>query len=294
MNKISPGAYTALVTPFTRSGAVDCDAFLRLAERQLAAGIAGLALFGCTGEEATMPLEDRLGALRDLRRRLPAGTVLVAAGGASDTRTAVALSRALSDEGADAILSVVPPYNRPMARGILEHFTRIADDSPAPVILSNVPGRTGRALDLDTTLALAAHANIVAVDEGSGDLGFTMRLIRAAPEGFLVFSGEDELTLAMMVHGGAGTFSLVSNQVPEKVAALVAHAKAGRLDAARAIHDEILDLSAFNYCETNPAPVKAALAMMGLIEEHLRLPMTALSEANRPALRDHLARLGLV
>jgi 4-hydroxy-tetrahydrodipicolinate synthase len=294
MNKIRSGAYTALVTPFTRDGEVDCDTFVRLAERQLAAGISGLALFGCTGEEATVPLEDRQRALRALRRRLPAEAVLVAAGGASDTRTAVSLSRALADEGADAILSVVPPYNRPMAQGIFDHFTRIAEDSPAPVILSNVPGRTGRALDLDTTLALAGHPNIVAVDEGSGDLGFTMRLIRAAPEGFLVFSGEDELTLAMMALGGAGAFSLVSNQVPGKVAGLVAHARGGRLDAALAIHNEILDLAAFNYCETNPAPVKAALAMMGLLEEHLRLPMTALSDANRKAMRDHLVRLALL
>lgn len=241
-----------------------------------------------------MPLDDRLRALRDLRRRLPPQTVLITAGGASDTQVAVSLSSALAGEGADAILSVVPPYNRPMARGVFEHFTRIADACPAPIVVSNVPGRTGTALDLDTTLALASHRNIIAVDEGSGDLGFTMRLVRAAPEGFLVFSGEDELTLPMMVIGAHGTFSLVSNQTPDRVAALVAHAKAGRFAAALAIHNEILDLSAFNYCETNPAPVKAALAMMGLVEDHLRLPMTPLSDANRTIMRDHLVRLDLL
>ncbi|WP_448955449.1 4-hydroxy-tetrahydrodipicolinate synthase [Labrys neptuniae] len=294
MSIVKPGAYTALVTPFDRHGAVDDEAFFRLAERQLAAGIAGLALFGCTGEEATMPLEDRVAALKALRRRLPGEIPLIAGGGASDTRVAVNLARTLADEGADAILSVVPPYNRPVTSGLIRHFSEIADRSPVPVIISNVPGRTGQAIGLEASLALAGHGNILGMDEGSGDMGFAMRLLRDAPPGFLVFSGEDELTLALMALGGAGALSLVSNEVPGKVAALVAHAQGGDYAQAIAIHNEILDLSALNYAETNPAPVKAALAMMGLIEEHLRLPMVPLSEGRRQPLRDELAKLGLL
>lgn len=294
MNMMRPGAYTALVTPFDADGHVDHGAFCRLAERQLAAGIAGLALFGCTGEEATMSLDDRVQALRELRRHLPAETPLIVAGGASDTRLAVSLSRALAEEGADAILSVVPPYNRPVAAGIVRHFTEIADRSPVPVIVSNVPGRTGQAISLEASLALARHDNILGMDEGSGDMSFAMRLLRDAPPDFLVFSGEDELTLALLALGGAGTLSLVSNEVPGKVAQLVAYALSGDFAKAVLIHNEILDLSALNYSETNPAPVKAALAMMGLIEEHLRLPMMPLSQAQRQPLRDELTKLGLI
>ncbi|MBW7922378.1 MAG: 4-hydroxy-tetrahydrodipicolinate synthase [Rubellimicrobium sp.] len=293
-HSLAPGAYTALVTPFDAAGAVDHTCMLRLAQRQLAAGIAGLALFGCTGEEATMPLADRLAVLAALRAGLPADTVLIAAGGASDTGTAVELARALGDAGASAILSVVPPYNRPVPAGLRAHFTAVADASPVPVILSNVPGRTGCALDLDTAIALAAHPNIAGIDDGSGDLGFAMRLIRADVPGFMVFSGEDELTMAMMAHGGHGALSLVSNQVPAQVAQLVAHMAAGNLAGARVLHDAILDLAAFNYCETNPAPVKAALAMTGLIEDRLRLPLVPLSDGHRPALRARLAELSLI
>lgn len=294
MKRIQPGAYTALVTPFTSGGDVDHAALCRLAERQLEGGIKGLALFGCTGEEATIALAERSAALKGLRRHLPPETPLIAAGGASDTREAVRLSCALADQGADAILSVVPPYNRPVSAGIVQHFTSVADASPIPIIISNVPGRTGQAISLEASLTLARHGNIAGMDEGSGDMGFAMRLLRDAPKDFLVFSGEDELTVALMMLGGAGTLSLVSNEVPGKVAALVAEAQAGDYAKAVAIHNEILDLSALNYSETNPAPVKAALAMMGLIEEHLRLPMTPLSDAKRGPLRAELARLGLV
>lgn len=294
MNPIVPGAYTALVTPFDADGVIDEAALLRLVDFQLAGGIDGLVLCGGTGEEATVPLDDRRRMAALVHERVGPDFPLILGASSNSTAEAVDRARAMEQAGADAILSVVPYYNRPNQEGVVEHFSRIAEAVSAPVIATNVPSRTGCPLAPETALRLAESGAIAGVDEGSGDLAVAMAIIKDAPAGFRVFSGEDALTLPMTLMGGAGVLSIVSNQMPAAMTRMVHHALAGELADARRLHDAMFDLMALNYIDTNPMPVKAALAMMGLIGEHFRAPMRPLAADQRAVLATELRKLDLI
>ena len=210
------------------------------------------------------------------------------------TERAVTLAREMDWLGVDAILSVVPYYTRPNQAGIIEHFRRIADAVDTPVILSNAPGRVATGLDAESVAILSAHHNIRGLDESSGDLDFVSRVLALTDEDFGVFSGEDTLALPMIALGADGAFSLVSNEVPEKMGKLVEASLEGNVIEARELHYQLFDLMQVNYIDTNPMPVKAALAMMGLIEEHYRLPLVPLDDDGREAVRRALAGLDLL
>ena len=224
-----------------------------------------------------------------------AGRVPVLAGaGSNDTRVAVEKSKAMAALGADGILSVGPYYNKPTPQGFFRHFSAVADAVAVPVVVYNVPGRTGSNIDVKTLLRLAQHGNIRAVKEASGSLAQIMELLRDRPEGFQVLSGDDAFTLAVMVHGGEGVISVCANQVPGPMHQLCAAAARGDFASARTIHNQLLKLMNLNFVESNPIPVKASLALMGLCEESYRLPMCPPTEGTREAMRAALRELGLL
>ena len=218
----------------------------------------------------------------------------MAGAGSNATATAVEKSRAAAALGAQGILSVGPYYNKPTAEGFYRHFTAVAEASTVPVVVYNVPGRTGSNIDAKTMLRLAAHPNIAAVKEASGNLTQVMEILRDRPEGFEVLSGDDVFTLPFMAMGAEGVISVIANQVPGPMHELTAACAKGDFGRARQIHNRLLRLMNLNFVESNPIPVKASLALMGLCEESYRLPMCAPTEATRQVLRTELAELGLL
>ncbi len=287
------GAGTALVTPFTRTGALDEAALRRLVRRQVEARIDVLVPCGTTGESVTMSAEEQKRVVAITLEE--AGDVPVLAGaGSNDTRVAVERTRAMAALGAHGILSVAPYYNKPTAEGFYRHFATIADGVTVPVVVYNVPGRTGSNIDVKTQLRLAGHGNISAVKEASGNLAQVMEILRDRPEGFEVLSGDDASALVFMALGGQGVISVAANQVPGPMHELVAACARGDFAEGRRIHYRLLRLMNLNFVESNPIPVKASLAMMGLCEESFRLPMCPPTETTREALRAALKELGLL
>ncbi len=290
------GCGTALVTPFTATGDVDETRFRALVERQIAGGVRLLVPCGTTGEAATLtPSEhQRLIALTVEAAR---GRARVLAGvGSNATATTIERARAARSAGADAILVVAPYYNKPTLAGLLAHFRAVAEAvGDLPVVLYNVPGRTASNITAATTLALARETdNIVGTKEASGDLAQIMAILRDRPPDFRVLSGDDAVTLPLVALGADGVVSVVSNQVPELMSRLTELALTGEREPARALHYRLLPLMEANFLESNPGPVKAALALMGLIEERYRLPLVPVQEQTRTRLRAVLQEVGLL
>jgi 4-hydroxy-tetrahydrodipicolinate synthase len=282
------GCGTALVTPFTASGALDLPALKALVEWQIAEGIDFLVACGSTGEAQTLTDDERLGVVSAVLEAA-AGRVPVVAGATSnDTSRAVAETKAMGRLGADGILSAAPYYNKPTQGGLLRHFLAVADATVKPVILYNVPSRSAVNIAPNTVLELARHPSVAAVKEASGDLPQMMRIIRERPEGFLVLSGDDVLTLPLIAAGGDGIISVVSNEAPALMARLTHLCLDGDFAEARAIHYRLLPLIEANFIETNPAPAKCALELMGRIENVLRLPLVPVTDATRRVLAELL------
>lgn len=287
------GCGTALVTPFTAAGEVDERAVRRLARRQVDGGVHFLVPCGTTGESPTLSRAEKLRVV-ELVVDEAAGAVPVLAGaGGYDTRAVVDLVRDLARAGAAGVLSVTPYYNKPTPEGLFRHYGAVADAADLPLVVYNVPGRTACNVAPATLLRIAEIANVVGVKEASGDLGQIGEICRAAPDGFRVLSGDDAFTLAVMALGGAGVVSVVSNEAPDRMAALVNQAAAGDFAAARAAHESLLPLMQANFLESNPIPVKAALAELGLLDLHYRLPLTPPSPETRARIREALAAVGL-
>ncbi len=287
------GLGTALVTPFTRAGEVDEGALRRLVRRQVQAGVDVLVPCGTTGESATLTAEEQKRVI-SITLAEAGGRRVLAGAGSNDTRQAVEKAKAVASLGAHGVLSVGPYYNKPTADGYYRHFAAVADASVVPVVVYNVPGRTGSNIDTRTMLRLAEHANVAGVKEASGNIGQVMDLVRDRPEGFLVLSGDDAVTLPYMALGADGVISVVANQAPALMAALVNGCARGEFVSARAVHARLLRLMNLNFVESNPIPVKASLALMGLCEESFRLPLVPPSDATRAALRGALRELGLL
>jgi 4-hydroxy-tetrahydrodipicolinate synthase len=287
------GCGTALVTPFAVGGAVDYLALKALVQWQIAEGIDFLVPCGSTGEAQTLDAEERE---RVVRATLDAvsGRVPVMAGATSnDTARAAEEARRLSGLGVDFILTATPYYNKPTQEGLYRHFMTVAEASSAPVCLYNVPGRTAVNLRAETTLRLARHGNIVAIKEASADLAQMMTIIRGRPKGFALLSGDDNLALAVVALGGEGLVSVTSNEAPRLMTMLLHAALEGDIASARDLHYRLLPLMDANFLETNPSPVKAGLHLMGHIEDVLRLPLVAVSDATRGALRAALESAGI-
>jgi 4-hydroxy-tetrahydrodipicolinate synthase len=288
------GAGTALVTPFTSGGDLDEAAFRRLVRRQIEARIDVLVPCGTTGEAATMSEAEQERVVAITVEEAGGKVPVLAGAGSNDTRAAIAKGRAMGGLGADGILSVGPYYNKPTPDGFIRHFTAVADASEKPVVVYNVPGRTGSNIDTRTQLRLAEHANIVAVKEASGNLTQVMDILRDRPKGFEVLSGDDANTLVFMALGGEGVISVAANQIPGPMRDLTAACARGDWTEARRIHYRYLRLMNLNFVESNPVPVKASLALMGLCAESFRLPLCPPTEATRELLRKELRALDLL
>ena len=287
------GAITALVTPFRSDGTVDETAFASLVEWQIAEGIDGIVPVGSTGEAVTLSLAERERIVRIAVERSAGRVPVIAGAGSNDTAVAIEASKVLARAGASHLLHVSPMYNKPPQRGVLAHFRAIADASPVPIVVYNVPGRTGSNVLPETTLALAEHPNICAVKEASGNLAQIDEILRGRPKGFAVLSGDDGLTLAVMASGGEGVISVISNAVPRACAALAEAAARGDTRAARDWHHRLAPLVDAAFSESNPIPIKAALAMMGRIQNVLRLPLVPMDAKYEPTMRAALVTAGV-
>ena len=287
---------TALVTPFTSDGSVDEPALTRLIEYQISNGVKILVPCGTTGESATMTEEEDQRVI-SLTIKLAKGRARVIAGGGSNS-TAVAIdnSKTIRDLGADAVLQVAPFYNKPTQEGLYAHFRAIAEAVPdLPIVIYNVPGRTSSNIAAETTLRLARDCeNIVAVKEASGDLSQIMEILRERPEGFHVLSGDDAITLPLIALGGDGLISVASNEAPKLMSQMVSLALEGKWNEARELHYRLLPLMEVNFIESSPGPVKAALAMMGMIDENYRLPLVPIQEKSKAKVREVITELGLL
>jgi 4-hydroxy-tetrahydrodipicolinate synthase len=295
------GALTALITPFTPDGDVDEAAFRRLVRWQVLAGIDGLVPCGTTGEAPTLSEaeRDRLIALtvEVVAERPSRGRVAVVAGtGTNDTAATVRATRRAADLGADAALVVTPYYNRPDQRMLLAHFRAVSDDGGLPIVVYNVPSRTGTNVDADTFLRLAEHPRVVAVKEASGNLEQIARICRERPRDVAVLAGDDAWTLPVLALGGDGVVSVASNEIPSEMAALCAAARAGDWETARRHHERWLPLFLANFRGgPNPVPAKAALTMMGILEgDTVRAPLLPLDDGPREQLAEILLAAGLV
>ena len=280
------GTFTALVTPFTTTGELDRDCLKALVERQIAAGISGLVPVGTTGESPTLTNEEHHEVIRLVVEQAGERVPVIAGCGSNNTVEALEHTRVAKEVGAAASLHVAGYYNKPSPSGFLRHFQLLADSVDLPIIVYNIPGRTGKNIDNDTMLTLAQHPNIVGVKEASGDFKQMMDLIQRRPEGFTVLSGDDEITLPLMALGGNGVISVTSNLLPVRMVALVDCMLAGDTADARAVHYELLPvISALMGLDTNPIPLKGAMHMEGLLEESYRLPMTPLTDPAKAKLR---------
>lgn len=288
------GTFTAIVTPFQPGGALDEPSLRRLVDRQIDAGVDGLVPCGTTGESATMNTEEKLRVIEIVTEQARGRARVLAGAGGNSTKDVVTLATEIHQIGVDGVLVVVPYYNKPTQEGLFRHYSTVADALQSPVVMYNVPGRTGANMTGATALRLAGHGNIVATKEASGSLTQVMEIIRDAPPGFSILSGEDHLTFPIIVLGGHGVVSVVANEAPAKMNEMVRLALRGKLAGARAIHYDLLDMIHLNFIETNPIPVKAALKLMGLIQEEYRLPLTPISDENRERLQAGLAKLRLV
>jgi 4-hydroxy-tetrahydrodipicolinate synthase len=288
------GVGTALVTPFTRDGSLDEPAVKRLVRRQIDAGVHFLSPCGTTGEAPTLTRRDKLRVVELVVEEAGGAVPVLAGAGGYDTREIVELARDMERVGADGLLSVAPYYNKPTQEGLYQHFKAIAEATPLPIVLYNVPGRTSVNMTVETTLRLAEVPNIVAVKEASGNVVQMSEIVAGAPDGFMLLSGDDPLTVAVMAVGGRGVVSVASNEAPAEMAQVVELCEKGDFAGARKLHHWLLPLLQVNFVETNPIPCKAAMAAMGLIEEQYRLPLVPPSAATREKVLRVLHRLRLL
>jgi 4-hydroxy-tetrahydrodipicolinate synthase len=289
------GTGTALVTPFKKDGSVDESTLRDLIERQIRGKIDALVPVGSTGEGATLSPEEQADVIAivvdQVRGRIP----VIAGASSNSTSAAIALARRAKASGAEVILSAAPYYNKPTQEGIIEHFSHIADAVEIPIVIYNVPGRTASNIEAATTLKLAREIPfIIGVKEASGNFAQISEIIRNRPKGFGVWSGDDALALPLIALGADGVISVVANEVPKMFSEMARLALKGKTEQARMLHFKLLDLMTANFMESNPIPVKAALTMMGLMDDTVRLPLTPISSHARTRLQSILKQLKLL
>jgi 4-hydroxy-tetrahydrodipicolinate synthase len=288
MRRPFTGVGTALVTPFHHDASVDEGAVRRLARRQIDAGIHFLVPCGTTGESPTLNEDERVRVVALVAEEAGGKVPVLAGAGGYDTRDVIHTGRRMRDVGATGLLSVTPYYNKPTPEGLYQHYTAIATEVGLPVIVYNVPGRTGCNVDVATLVRLSTVPGIVGVKEASGNVTQMCDICGAVPEQFLVLSGDDALTLPVMAVGGHGVISVASNEVPSEMVRMVEAAERNDFAAARQTHAQLLRLMMINFVESNPIPVKSAMAAMGLLEEVYRLPMVPPREASRARILEVL------
>src|SRR2546421_836346 len=288
------GCGTALVTPFRRDLSLDEETLRRLVRRQIDAGINFLVPCGTTGESPTLTRAEHLRVVEITREEAKGKVPVLAGAGGYNTQEVIALVRDIEKIGADGILSVTPYYNKPTQEGLYQHYTAIAESTRLPIVLYNVPGRTGVNIDVATVVRLSAVRNIVGVKEASGNVVQMCEIYAAVPSEFILLSGDDPLTVAAMAVGGRGVISVASNVAPAEMAQIVEMAESGDYASARRLHTWLLPLCQVNFVESNPIPVKAAMAAMGLLEEHYRLPLVPPGAAAREKVMRVLQNLTML
>ena len=287
------GSMTALITPF-RDGKIDFEALGRIVEEQIANGTSALVPCGSTGESATLSHAEHVevitAVVKSARDRVP----VIAGTGSNSTAESIALTRAAKNAGATAALLISPYYNKPTQEGIFRHYERVALETKFPMIVYNIPGRTGSKIEAKTIARLAALDEIVGLKEATGSLDEVSEVFRLCGEKLEIYSGDDALTLPIMAVGGCGTISVVSNLLPRENAELMEAIAQGRWQVARDIHYRLLPLLRALFLETNPIPIKAAMSMRGYCQDELRLPLLPMSEGPRSLLRLELQALNLI
>jgi 4-hydroxy-tetrahydrodipicolinate synthase len=289
------GTATALVTPFKADGTLDEKALRKLVGFQIAGGVEALVPVGTTGENPTLSQEEQLRVIGIVLDEADGKARVFAGAGSNSTAEAIQKARAAKGAGADAALVVGPYYNKPTQEGYFQHFRAIAEGADLPIIVYNVPGRTGGNIEAQTTLRMAEEIpSVVMVKEASGNMAQIMEIARNKPAHFSLLSGDDAFTLPLMVLGGDGCISVVANEVPKEFSDMVRACLRGKWDRALEVHNMLLPLMNANFIESNPIPVKTALAMMGMMQESFRLPMVPLSQKNRDKLKGVLDELHLL
>jgi len=294
MRKAFTGVGTALVTPFTRGGDLDEAAVRRLGRRQIDGGVHFLCPCGTTGENPTLTDKERLRIVEILVEEARGKVPILAGAGGYDTKEVIHIAREMARAGASGFLSVTPYYNKPTQEGLYQHYRAFAESTSLPIVVYNVPGRTGVNVEVATLARLATIPNIVGVKEASGNVSQMCEICRAVPPDFIVLSGDDALTLPLMAVGGHGIVSVASNEIPAEMAQMVEAAEQNDFAAARKIHARILPLMSINFVESNPQPVKFAMAAMGLLEEMFRLPMVSPKAESKDKINTVLKDLGLL
>ena len=291
-NTIFKGMATAMVTPMTATG-VDYDALGRFIDFQLASGINALVAVGTTGESATLSPQERNEVIRFTVDRVNGRVPVIAGTGTNNTAHAISYTESACAIGADAMLVVTPYYNKATQAGLIAHFSAIADKSDKPVILYNVPSRTGCNMLPATVAELAKHPNIAAIKEASGNMAQIVELFARCGDRIDVYSGEDAITIPMMAMGAKGAISVLSNVAPAQSVAMTDAFFAGKLEEAARMQCDYLDLISDLFCEVSPAPAKAAVSAMGYGEENIRLPLIPMSQENRQRMFERMRRLGV-
>jgi 4-hydroxy-tetrahydrodipicolinate synthase len=294
-SKTFQGTATALVTPFKKDGSLDEQALRKLVDWQIKSGVEGLVPCGTTGENPTLSEEEHQRVVEIVIEQTRGRVAVIAGAGSNDTKKAIKLATFAEETGADYVLVVGPYYNKPTQEGYVQHFKAVAESVSIPIIIYNVPGRTGGNIEPATILRMANEVdNIAGVKEASGHIGQIMEIARKKPMGFSLLSGDDAITLPLMSIGGDGCISVVANEVPKEFSELVRCCLNNRWNKALTLHNKLLDLMNVNFIESNPIPVKAALAMMGMIEESYRLPLVPMTKENKKKLKSVLDDLSLV
>jgi len=294
--KFTPrGTFTALVTPFKKNGKIDFDAFDGLMKFQIKNGITGVAINSTTGEAPTLNEDEKM-ELLTRAIEIANGKISIMAGtGSYDTQKTIDLTIKSKNLGASAALIVSPYYNKPTQAHLYEHYKAIAESVDIPIVLYNVPGRTGCNITPDTQLKLAADfKNIVATKEASGNIDQIMYIIRNAPKGFAVLSGDDAITLPMLSLGGDGVVSVITNYAPKQMSTMVKLGLQGKFAQARTIHNNLYELMNKNFIESNPVPAKGVMSILGMIQPYVRMPLQSITTENRNIMRAALKRAGLI
>jgi 4-hydroxy-tetrahydrodipicolinate synthase len=287
------GVGTALITPFTRGGAVDDAGVKRLARRQIDGGVHFLVPCGTTGESPTLSVDERRRIVELVVEESNGKVPVLAGAGGYDTKEVIHASAEMQKAGANGLLSVTPYYNKPTQEGLYEHYKAIAESTSLPIVLYNVPGRTGCNIEPATLVRLAGIKNIVAVKEASGNMTQLAEVCRAAADDFIVVSGDDVLTVPLMSIGGRGIISVASNEMPIEMSQMVEAAERGDYATARLLHTKLLPLLLVNFVESSPGPVKFAMSAMGLCEEVYRLPMVPIQDTSKQKILGVMRELGL-
>ncbi len=289
------GTITALATPFKTDLSIDYDAFKRLLDFQVENSIDAVVVCGSTGEAATMNQKEKISLIITAVEHLKGKIPVIAGTGSNDTKATIDLTLLAKEVGADAALLVAPYYNKPSQEGLYHHFAAVAESVDLPQILYNVPGRSGVNVLPQTQIKLAkAFSNIIATKEASGDLDQMSVIIKNAPKDFFLLAGDDSLAVPAILFGGKGVISVISNYAPKLFSSMIDLALDGDYDSAMAIHYSLLDLFELNFIETNPVPVKSALAIMNLLEENYRLPLLPIQPSNKKLIEKALKKAKLV